>query len=90
MATNIDKGLYQAGEKPELEIIKSETEVEIDGQPIPTPDGLEIEIDEDGGATLDFDPLSKLPDEVEFYSNLAEVLDERLLARISSDLLDDV
>jgi hypothetical protein len=43
MADNIDKGLYQTG-APELEIIKSETEVEIDGQRVPTPEGLEIEM----------------------------------------------
>ena len=90
MATNIDKGLYQTSDTPELEIIKSETEVEIDGQPIPSPEGIEIEMDEDGGATLDFDPMSAIPDEVEFYSNLAEVLDDRILGRISSELLDDL
>jgi len=89
MADNIDKGLYQ-GDKPNLEIIKSETEVEIDGQKIPTPEGLEIEIDEDGGATLDFDPLSVIPEEVEFYSNLAEVIDEGDLRSLADELLDDL
>ena len=89
MADNIDKGLYQ-GEKPNLEIIKSETEVEIDGQRIPTPEGLEIEIDEEGGATLDFDPLSVIPEEVEFYSNLAEVIDEGDLRSLADELLDDL
>jgi hypothetical protein len=83
MADNIDKGLYQTG-APELEILKSETEVMIDGQRIPTPEGLEIEMSEDGGATLDFDPMSDIPEEVEFYSNLAEVLDDRILGRIRS------
>ena len=89
MADNIDKGLYQTG-KPDLEIIKSETEVEIDGQKIPTPEGLEIEIDEEGGATLDFDPLSVIPEEVEFYSNLAEVIDEGDLRSLADELLDDL
>ena len=66
MVDNIDKSLDLGG-KPELEILKSETEVEIDGQPIPTPEGVDIEIDEQGGAILDFDPMKTLPDEVEIY-----------------------
>ena len=88
MADNIDKGLYQTGSPPELEIIKKETEVEIDGQPVDI-DGLEIEMDEDGGATLDFDPMSAMPEEVEFYSNLAEVIDDRDLAELSDELMAD-
>ena len=63
MVDNIDKSLDLGG-KPELEILKSDTEVEIDGQPIPTPEGLDIQIEEDGGAILDFDPMSSMPDEV--------------------------
>jgi len=89
MADNIDKGLYQTG-APELEIIKSDTEVQIDGQSIPTPEGMEIEIDEDGGATLDFDPMSEIPEEVEFYSNLAEVMDDRDLDQLSDELLSEL
>jgi hypothetical protein len=89
MADNIDKGLYQTG-APELEIIKSETEVEIDGQKIPTPEGIEIEMDEEGGATLDFDPMSAIPEEVEFYSNLAEVMDDRDLDQLSDELLSEL
>jgi hypothetical protein len=89
MADNIDKGLYQKGEPPELEIIKKETEVEIDGQPIPTPEGLEIQMDEEGGAILDFDPMSAIPEEVEFYSNLAEVIDDRDLGELADELMGD-
>src|SRR6056300_790753 len=89
MADNIDKALY-SNNNPDLEITKSETEVEIDGQRIPTPEGLEIEMDEDGGATLDFDPMSAIPEEVEFYSNLAEVMDERELDRLSDELLAEL
>jgi hypothetical protein len=89
MADNNDKGLYQKS-TPNLEIIKSETEVEIDGKPIPTPNGLEIEMDEEGGATLDFDPMGDLPEEVEFYSNLSEVMDETELDRLSDELLSEL
>ena len=89
MADNIDKALY-SNNSPDLEIVKSETEVEIDGQKIPTPEGLEIEMDEEGGATLDFDPMSDIPEEVEFYSNLAEVMDDRDLGRLSDELLAEL
>ena len=89
MADNIDKGLYQTGGPPELEIIKKETEVEIDGQRIPTPEGLEIQMDEEGGAILDFDPMAAIPEEVEFYSNLAEVLEDGELGELSDELMAD-
>ena len=89
MVDNIDKSLDLGG-KPELEILKKETEVEIDGQPIPTPEGVDIEIDEQGGAILDFDPMKTLPDEVEFYSNLSEVMEETELDRLSDELLAEL
>ena len=45
---------------------------------------IEIILDEDGGAVVEINPED---DDVEFYSNLAEVLDDSELSRISSDLL---
>jgi hypothetical protein len=87
MADNIDKALDLGG-KPELEVLKKETEVVVDGQRVPAPEGLEIEMDEEGGAILDFDPRKALP-EIEFYSNLAEVIDERDLAQLADDLMSD-
>ena len=45
---------------------------------------IEIILDEDGGAIVDFEPED---DEIEFHGNLAEVLDDTELGRISSDLL---
>ena len=45
---------------------------------------IEIILDEDGGAVVEINPED---DEIEFYSNLAEVLDDNELSRISSDLL---
>jgi len=89
MVDNIDKAL-ELGGTPELEILKKETEVEIDGQRVPTPEGLEIEIDEEGGATLDFDPMSDMPQEIEFYSNLSESMDEQELDRLSDELLSEL
>jgi hypothetical protein len=87
MADNIDKGLYQSGQ-PEFEVLKSDTEVIVDGAQVPVPEGLEIQMDEDGGATLDFDPREALP-EIEFYSNLAEVIEDRDLDSISDELMSD-
>jgi len=87
MADNIDKGLYQSGQ-PEFEVLKSDTEVIVDGAQVPVPEGLEIQIEEDGGATLDFDPREVLP-EIEFYSNLAEVIDDRDLEAVSDELMAD-
>ena len=64
MADNIGKAIDPSG-KPDLEILKKETEVVVDGKRVPAPEGLEIEIDEEGGAIVDFDP-NELPEEAEF------------------------
>ena len=87
MVDNIGKAIDPSG-KPDLEILKKETEVVVDGQRVPAPEGLEIEIDEEGGATVDFDPKN-LPDEIEFYSNLAEVIDDQDLEQLSDELMGD-
>jgi hypothetical protein len=87
MVDNIDKALNLGG-KPELEILKKETEVIVDGQRVPAPEGIDVQIDEEGGATVDFDPREALP-EIEFYSNLAEVIDDRDLETLSNELMGD-
>jgi hypothetical protein len=87
MVDNIDKALNLGG-KPELEILKKETEVIVDGQRVPAPEGIDVQIDEEGGATVDFDPREALP-EIEFYSNLAEVIDYRDLETLSNELMGD-
>ena len=52
------------------------------------PEGIEIEMDEEGGATIDFDPMAEnMPDEGDFYRNLAEDMDRGQLGRISNDLI---
>ena len=54
------------------------------------PEGIEIEEDEDGGVTIDFDPMAMAGlDSGDFYGNLAEELDDRALGQISSELLGD-
>ena len=54
------------------------------------PEGIEIEPEEDGGVTIDFDPMAMVGlDDGDFYRNLAEELDDRELSRLSSELLSE-
>ena len=54
------------------------------------PEGIEIEPDEDGGVTIDFDPMAMVGiDDGDFYRNLAEELDDTELSRLSSELLSE-
>ena len=54
------------------------------------PEGIEIEAEEDGGVTVDFDPMAMVGlDNGDFYRNLAEELDDRELGRLSSELLGE-
>ena len=55
---------------------------------IKTPD-LSIELEEDGGVVVDFDPRAEKSDSGDFFANLAEDVEDRELARISSDLLEE-
>ena len=60
---------------PETDIIEVMEEMEPD---------IEIVLEDDGSATVEIDPQD---DDVEFYSNLAEVMDDSEMSLISSDLL---
>ena len=51
------------------------------------PEGIEIIEEEDGGVTLDFEPMRERLGG-EFYDNLAEVLPDRELSKIANELLD--
>ena len=65
-----------------------EAEVSIDDETIiETPD-LSIELEDDGGVVVDFDPRIAGPDTGDFYGNLAEGLDDRVSSRIASELLE--
>ena len=68
----IDKALNQA---PTLEIVTGIPEPEMD---------IEIQIDEDGGATVEIGEGDG--EEVGFYDNLAAVIDSDTLAKISLDV----
>ena len=54
------------------------------------PEGIEIEEEEDGGVTIDFDPMAMAGmSDGDFYGNLAEELDDRTLGQLSSELLGE-
>ena len=67
----IDKALYEA---PQTSI-----EVEVGDMP-----EIEIILDEDGGATIEIGENES--EDVDFYANLAEVLDDDVLSKIAIDL----
>jgi hypothetical protein len=51
--------------------------------------GLNIQLEDDGGVVVDFDPQAMRSDGVDFSGNLAEEVEDRELARISSNLLEE-
>jgi hypothetical protein len=67
----IDKALYEA----------PATSIEIDQENMPE---IEIVLDEDGGATIEIG--EEEDSEVDFYANLAEVVDDDTLSKIAIDL----
>ena len=67
----IDKALYEA----------PATSIEIDQENMPE---IEIVLDEDGGATVEIG--EEEDSEVDFYANLAEVVDDDTLSKIAIDL----
>jgi len=82
----IDKSLPNT--KTTIEI-PGQTEIEqsIQEEIQPTDSPVEINMDEDGGAEISFDPNIAAPQGGEdHYANLAEFLDESILVEIGSDL----
>ena len=51
-------------------------------------EGIEIIQEEDGGASVDFDPMRSRDREDDFYDNLAEFLPDSVLAQVSNELTD--
>jgi len=50
---------------------------------------LKIEFEEDGGVVIDFDPVMSAPDTGDFYANLVDNLDDSVVSRMSSQLVED-
>ena len=51
-------------------------------------EGIEIIQEEDGGVSVDFDPMRSRDREDDFYDNLAEFLPDSVLAQVSNELSD--
>jgi len=87
MATNMDKALYQAPEGLDM-IIEGEGEMEV-AMP-----GVEIEVNDDGSVEINLGKKSKKEkeelDEDSFDENLAESLDDNVLASLASELVECV
>ena len=71
------------------EIDAVEIEALISDAPMDMPEDIEIVEEEDGGVTLDFDPMSTARESENFYDNLAEDMDDRELGSIAGDLLSE-
>ena len=78
-----DKAIQNLNDNLEIEEVGQSIDLP---EPENTTKGIEIIEDDDGGATLDFNPGSPQIDGGNFNANLAEVLDDDLLYKISSDL----
>ena len=63
-------------------------EVELDDSTVIEAPGLNIELEEDGSVVVDFDPRMEAPDTGDFYANLADNLDDRVAAMVSSELME--
>jgi len=63
-------------------------EVELDDSTVIEAPGLNIELEEDGSVVVDFDPRMEAPDTGDFYANLADNLDDRVAAMVSSELTE--
>ena len=77
---------------PKVEDAQTDLEIEMPAATFKTdiPDGIEIEMTEDGGVTIDLDPTAENnPMTGEFYRNLATEIDDSELGRLSSDLVSE-
>ena len=89
MDNNVPSQLDEADLEAELEIEIPDSQSplvnlsDIEGEPT-----IEIILEEDGGATVDFDPTDDRGTNDDFYANLAEEIPDRDLGAIASNLLE--
>mgnify|MGYP003652099658 CR=1 FL=1 len=65
-----------------------DAEVSLDDGTLIEAPGLNIELEDDGGVVVEFDPDMGRAEGGQFYDNLAEDIDDRVASRIASDLLE--
>tara|TARA_R110000787_G_scaffold25529_7_gene71800 strand:- start:857 stop:3301 length:2445 start_codon:yes stop_codon:yes gene_type:complete len=89
MDNNVPSQLDEADLEAELEIEIPDSQAplvnlsDIEGEP-----SIEIILEADGGATVDFDPTDDRGTNEDFYANLAEEIPDRDLGAIASNLLE--
>ena len=66
-----------------------DAEVMVDEGMVLEAPGLNIEMEDDGGVVIEFDPMSMGRDDSDFYANLAEDIDDREAGVVSSALLEE-
>jgi hypothetical protein len=85
MADKIDKALPNVD--PEVVLPKEEIVVtEEDKLSEVTPDGAEVIMDEEGGAEINFDPMSEQQVTQDHFANIADLLPDDVLGPIGSEL----
>ena len=81
--------IERRNEIPPVELEEGlDAEVSFDDDSMIETPGLNIELEDDGGVIVDFDPRMDQVSSAGFYDNLAEEVDTGVLSRIASDLLD--
>ena len=66
-----------------------DAEVLLEDETVIEAPGLNIELEEDGGVLVDFEPRMSAPDTGDFYANLADMLEDGVASRVSSELLEE-
>jgi len=66
-----------------------DAEVLLEDETVIEAPGLNIELEEDGGVLVDFEPRMSAPDTGDFYANLADTLEDGVASRVSSELLEE-
>jgi hypothetical protein len=65
-----------------------DAEIELEGDAVIEAPGLLIELEDDGGAVVDFDPRAMGQEVGDFYDNLAENLDDRVASAVAANLME--
>ena len=63
--------------------------IPVEGDTVIEAPGLTVEMEEDGGVVVDFDPRSTDQGSGDFYSNLAEELSDADLSRVATTVLEE-
>ena len=66
--------------------VEESAEVDVADSTVIEAPGLNIELEDDGGVVVDFDPRMEAPDTGDFYDNLAETIEDRVSSMVSSSL----